>query len=146
MNRLNQLPTLRINPSEKLSLNYRGKSYQGVAGDTVATALFANGVRVFARSLKYHRPRGLYSLDGECSNTCMDVNGVPNVRTENTLLEDGMTVKAQNVVGSADRDWLSFIDKLDWMMPAGSTIKPCTSPLPYGPWPCDRSARPPAWA
>jgi sarcosine oxidase subunit alpha len=102
MNRLNQLPTLRINPSEKLSLNYRGKSYQGVAGDTVATALFANGVRVFARSLKYHRPRGLYSLDGECSNTCMDVNGVPNVRTENTLLEDGMTVKAQNVVGSAD--------------------------------------------
>jgi hypothetical protein len=87
MNRLNQLPTLRINPSEKRSLNYRGKTYQGVAGDTVATALFANGVRVFARSLKYHRPRGLYSLDGECSNTCMDVNGVPNVRTENTPLE-----------------------------------------------------------
>jgi sarcosine oxidase subunit alpha len=133
MNRLNQLPTLRINPSEKLSLNYRGKSYQGVAGDTVATALFANGVRVFARSLKYHRPRGLYSLDGECSNTCMDVNGVPNVRTENTLLEDGMTVKAQNVVGSADRDWLSFIDKLDWMMPAGFYYK--TMHKPAAIWP-----------
>jgi sarcosine oxidase subunit alpha len=119
MNRLNQLPTLRINPSEKRSLKYKGKTYQGVAGDTVATALYANGVRVFARSLKYHRPRGLYSLDGECSNTCMDVNGVPNVRTENTPLKDGMTVKAQNVVGSADFDWMAFIDKLDWMMPAG---------------------------
>ncbi len=119
MNRLNQLPTLRIDPSEKRSLTYQGKTYQGVAGDTVATALFANGVRVFARSLKYHRPRGLYSLDGECSNTCMDVNGVPNVRTENTLLEDGMAVKAQNVVGSANFDWMAFIDKLDWMMPAG---------------------------
>jgi sarcosine oxidase subunit alpha len=133
MNRLNQLPTLRINPSEKLSLNYRGKTFQGVAGDTVATALFANGVRVFARSLKYHRPRGLYSLDGECSNTCMEVDGVPNVRTENTLLQDGMTVKEQNVVGSADRDWLSFIDKLDWMMPAGFYYK--TMHKPAAIWP-----------
>ncbi|MFO7715220.1 2Fe-2S iron-sulfur cluster-binding protein [Desulfosarcina sp.] len=133
MNRLNQLPTLRITPSEKLSLNYRGKTVQGVAGDTVATALFANGVRVFARSLKYHRPRGLYSLDGECSNTCMDVNGVPNVRTENTLLKDGMVVKAQNVKGSADHDWLAFIDKLDWMMPAGFYYK--TMHKPAAMWP-----------
>ncbi|PID40158.1 MAG: glycine cleavage T protein (aminomethyl transferase) [Proteobacteria bacterium] len=119
MNRLNQLPTLRIDPSEKRSLTYQGKTYQGIAGDTVASALFANGVRVFARSLKYHRPRGLYSLDGECSNTMMDVDGIPNVRTENTLLKDGMAVKAQNVVGSADFDWMAFIDKFDWMMPAG---------------------------
>jgi len=133
MNRLNQLPTLRITPSEKLSLNYRGKIVQGVAGDTVATALFANGVRVFARSLKYHRPRGLYSLDGECSNTCMDVNGVPNVRTENTQLKDGMVVKEQNVKGSADRDWLAFIDKLDWMMPAGFYYK--TMHKPAAVWP-----------
>ena len=133
MNRLNQLPTLRINPSEKRTLRYQGKTFQGVAGDTIATALFAGGVRIFARSLKYHRPRGLYSLDGECSNTCMDVNGVPNVRTENTLLQEGMVVKAQNVVGSADRDWLSFIDKLDWMMPAGFYYK--TMHKPASVWP-----------
>jgi sarcosine oxidase subunit alpha len=133
MNRLNQLPTLRINPSEKLTLSYQGKTFQGVAGDTVATALFAGGVRIFARSLKYHRPRGLYSLDGECSNTCMDVNGIPNVRTENTLLKNGMTVKAQNVVGSANRDWLAFIDKLDWMMPAGFYYK--TMHKPAAMWP-----------
>ncbi len=123
MNRLSNLPTLRIDPSQKRSLNYRGKTYDGVAGDTVATALFAGGVRIFARSLKYHRPRGLYSLDGECSNTCMEVDGIPNVRTENTLLKEGMSVKAQNVLGSADFDGLSFIDKLDWMMPAGFFYK-----------------------
>ncbi len=133
MNRLNQLPTLRIDPSEKLSLNYRGKSYKGVVGDTVATALYANGVRVYARSLKYHRPRGLYSLDGECSNTCMDVNGIPNVRTENTLLKDGMVIKEQNVKGSANHDWLAFIDKLDWMMPAGFYYK--TMHKPASIWP-----------
>ena len=133
MKRLSQLSTLRIDPTEKRSLSYQGKTYQGVAGDTVATALFANGVRVFARSLKYHRPRGLYSLDGECSNTCMDVNGVPNVRTENTFLEEGMAVKAQNVVGSADFDWMAFIDKLDWMMPAGFYYK--TMHKPAAIWP-----------
>ena len=119
MNRLDHLPTLRIDPSEPRFLTYHGHVYRGLAGDTVATALFANGVRIFGRSLKYHRPRGLYSLDGECSNTCMQVDGVPNVRTETTPLRDGMRVKAQNVVGSARFDWLGFIDKLDWLMPAG---------------------------
>jgi sarcosine oxidase, subunit alpha len=119
MNRLKHLPTLRINPSEKRGFSYGGKSFQGVAGDTVATALFANGVRIFSRSLKYHRPRGLYSLDGECSNTCMAVDGIPNVRTENTLLKKGMQVKAQNVKGSAAFDLMGFMDKLDRLMPAG---------------------------
>jgi sarcosine oxidase subunit alpha len=127
------LPTLRIDPSQKRSLTYRGKTYQGVSGDTVATALYANGVRIFARSLKYHRPRGLYSLDGECSNTCMDVDGIPNVRTENTLLKNGMVVKEQNVVGSANHDWMAFMDKLDWMMPAGFYYK--TMHKPASIWP-----------
>jgi sarcosine oxidase subunit alpha len=119
MNRLTHLPTLRIDPTQTLSLAYRGKTLNGVAGDTVATALFANGVRTFARSLKYHRPRGLYSLDGECSNTCMKVDGIPNVRTETTLLKDGMRIEAQNVKGSAEFDLMGFMDKLDWLMPAG---------------------------
>ncbi|MDP2861837.1 MAG: 2Fe-2S iron-sulfur cluster-binding protein [Desulfobacterales bacterium] len=133
MNRLNHLPTLRINPSEKRSLTYRGKSYWGFAGDTVATALFANGVRVFGRSLKYHRPRGLYSLDGECSNTCMQVDGIPNVRTENTPLKEGMRVKGQNVKGSAQFDWMGFMDKLDWLMPAGFYYR--TMHKPAAVWP-----------
>jgi sarcosine oxidase subunit alpha len=133
MNRLQDLPTLRIDASEHRSLTYKRKSYQGFAGDTIATALYANGVRVFSRSLKYHRPRGLYSLDGECSNTCMEVDGVPNVRTETTMLKDGMRVKAQNVKGSADFDWMAFMDKLDWAMPAGFYYK--TMHKPAAIWP-----------
>ncbi|MFZ0611155.1 MAG: 2Fe-2S iron-sulfur cluster-binding protein [Desulfobacterales bacterium] len=133
MKRLTKLPTLRIDPAQKLALKHRRNTFYGAAGDTVATALFANGVRIFGRSLKYHRPRGLYSLDGECSNTCMDVDGVPNVRTENLLLRDGMVVREQNVKGSADHDWLSFIDKLDWMMPAGFYYK--TMHKPAAIWP-----------
>ena len=96
MDRLSRLPTLRINPDQKLAFHHQRSRYHGLAGDTIATALHANGVRIFSRSLKYHRPRGLYSLDGECSNTCMQVNGIPNVCTENTPLKSGMTLLTQN--------------------------------------------------
>jgi len=119
MDRFNHLPTLKIDTAQKLAFTYKGKKHYGVKGDTVASALFANGVKIFGRSLKYHRPRGLYSLDGECSNTCMEVDGIPNVRCENTLLEDGMVIKEQNVKGSAENDMMGFLDKMDWMMPAG---------------------------
>jgi len=119
MSRLDNLPTFRIIREQPIQFNYAGKSCQGLDGDTIATALYAHGTRIFSRSLKYHRPRGLYSLDGECSNTCMEVNGIPNVRSENTLLEAGMTVNPQNVRGTADKDLMGFMDKMDWAMPAG---------------------------
>ncbi len=119
MNRLNRLPTLRVNPSEKLTFNYIGSSCQGVKGDTVATALYANDVRIFGRSLKYHRPRGLYSMDGECSNCCVEIDGIPNVRAETTLLRNGMNIRPQNVRKSPDTDIMGFMDKMDWAMPAG---------------------------
>jgi sarcosine oxidase subunit alpha len=106
-------------PEQPIRFNFGGQSIQGLNGDTIGTALYANGTRIFSRSLKYHRPRGLYSLDGECSNACMEVNGIPNVRTENTLLKTGMSVNPQNVKGSADRDLMGFMDKMDWAMPAG---------------------------
>jgi sarcosine oxidase subunit alpha len=119
MNRFNHLPTLRIDSSEKIPFIYKGKKYYGSKGDTIATALYANGVRLYARSLKYHRPRGLYSLDGECSNTMMEVDGIPNVRTENTLLKSNMVIREQNVKGSVENDYMGFMDKMDWAMPAG---------------------------
>ena len=133
MNRLSQLPTLRINPAQKISLNYKRKTYQGIGGDTIATALYANGIRIFSRSLKYHCPRGLYSLDGECSNTRMEINGIPNVCTENTLLKNGMTIKAQNVIGTAENDLMGFMDRLDWAMPAGFYYRTMHKPAPI--WP-----------
>jgi len=118
MKRLPQTVAQRIDPSQKLSFSYRGKSYQGMVGDTVATALFGNGVRIFSRSFKYHRPRGLYSLDGQCSNCLMEIDGIPNVRREHhaSRRHDGCP---PNVLGSPEWDWLAVMDKLDWAMPAG---------------------------
>lgn len=119
MIRLNHLPTLRIKPGAPRSFRYGRRRLQGVDGDTVATALFANGVQVFGRSLKYHRPRGLYSLDGESSNTLVNVDGVPNVCAETTLLAEGMRVSSQNAFPGPDFDLLGFMDALSWAMPAG---------------------------
>jgi sarcosine oxidase subunit alpha len=119
MDRLSNLPTLRIRSEEKISFSYRGRTLNGVRGDSVATALYANGVRVFGRSLKYHRPRGLYSLDGECGNTLMEVDGVPNVCAENTPLKEGMNVKTQNILGTPEFDLMGFMNELSWAMPAG---------------------------
>ncbi|MFO7886194.1 MAG: 2Fe-2S iron-sulfur cluster-binding protein [Desulfobacteraceae bacterium] len=128
MTRLNHLPTLRVDLSEKIDFSYRGKPYSGVKGDTIASALYAAGIRIFSRSLKYHRPRGLYSLDGECSNTCMEVDQVPNVRCENTLLTPSMDVREQNVKGSAEHDLMGVMDQLDFLMPAGFYYKTMHKP------------------
>ncbi len=133
MNRLSELPTLRINPAQKISFDYNRKELQGISGDTIASALFANGVRIFSRSLKYHRPRGLYSLDGESSNTCVEVNGIPNVCAEKTFLRSGMTVKTQNIKGTPENDLLGFLDRLDWAMPAGFYYRTLHKPAPI--WP-----------
>ena len=119
MSRLQHQPTVRVDTGRPLTFTYKKKTFTGFEGDTVASALFANGIRIYSRSLKYHRPRGLYSLDGECSNTCMAVNGIPNVNTEKTLLKNGMHVKAQNVKGSPELDAMGFMDSLDRAMPAG---------------------------
>jgi len=133
MKRLHDLPTLRINPSEQVSFTYRGKDYQGLAGDTIATAMYANGIRIFSRSIKYHRPRGLYSLDGESGNCLMEVDATPNIRTEQTPLRNGMIVKPQNVIGIPEMDLMGIMDMFHWVMPAGFYYR--VFHKPYWLWP-----------
>lgn len=112
-------PTCRVDLSRPLEFTYLGRALTGFAGDTVASAMYASGVRIFGRSLKYHRPRGLYSIDGESSNTFMAIDGVPNECAETTALRPGMTVRAQNVRGNPKTDRFGIINPFDWLMPAG---------------------------
>ncbi|NQT57252.1 MAG: (2Fe-2S)-binding protein, partial [Desulfobacteraceae bacterium] len=133
MERLRALPTLKINPSDQLSFTYRGKDYYGLIGDTVATAMYANGIRIFSRSIKYHRSRGLYSLDGESGNCLMEVDGIPNVRTEQTPLRNGMMIKPQNVIGTPERDLMGVMDMFHWAMPVGFYYR--VFHKPYWLWP-----------
>ena len=121
--RLPLAPTQRIDPDRELPFYYRGRPLKGLEGDTVATALFSKGVRIFSRSLKYHRPRGLYNLDGYSSHCLMSVDGEPNVRACMRPLRPGMVVEAQNVMGSPEWDLMSVLQWLHFAMPAGFYYK-----------------------
>ena len=133
MTRLPQSDTQKIDRNSSLSFTWQGRSFEGLAGDSVASALYASGIRIFGRSLKYHRPRGLYSLDGESANTLVNINGQCNVRSETTLLESGVRVKAQNYRGSVEKDQFSFLNLLDGFMPAGFFYRSLHKP--YSLWP-----------
>jgi len=85
---------------------------RGYANETVAAALYANGIRIFSRSMKYHRPRGFFCGIGRCSACMMTVDGAPNVRTCMVNAQEGMHVSRQSGIPNADHDILSVIDKL----------------------------------
>jgi sarcosine oxidase subunit alpha len=102
----------RIDRGRPIAFTFEGSRVQAFEGDTIASALFAGGRRVFSRSFKYHRPRGLLCCTGHCPNCQMTVDGVPNVRVCVTPAREGMVVRGQNVLGSLERDWLSVVDRL----------------------------------
>jgi len=69
-----------LDRSRALVFSFQGKPIHAYGGDTIGSALFASGRRVFSRSFKYHRPRGLLCCSGSCPNCMMTVDGTPNVR------------------------------------------------------------------
>ena len=84
--RLAPQPGERIDRQKPVSFTFQGKTLQGFEGDTIGSALYASGQRVFSRSFKYHRPRGLACCSGHCANCQMTVDGIPSVRVCTTPL------------------------------------------------------------
>src|SRR5262249_37377729 len=68
-------------PARPLTFTFEGRPVPAIEGQSIAAALYAAGQRVFTRSFKYHRPRGLLCAAGDCPNCLMEVDGRPNVRT-----------------------------------------------------------------
>ncbi len=104
MTRLPRQPGEVIDRSVPLRFTWNGKATTGFSGDTIASALAASDTRIFARSMKYHRPRGLLTADYWDPNGFVQVGDDPNVRSGHRLLEAGMEVSAQNVWPSLDFD------------------------------------------
>lgn len=102
--RVDAQPGEIIDRTTPLSFEWNGASYQGFDGDTIASALAAAGVRVFSRSLKYHRPRGLLTATHHDPNAIVQVGDEPNVRAAGRQLAGGMVVTPQNVWPSLDFD------------------------------------------
>ncbi len=94
--RLPPQPGEVINRGQPLEFTWNGRPCQGYAGDTIASALAAAGERVFSRSMKYHRPRGLLTASFHDPGCMVQVGDEPNVRGAHRLAADGMVVTSQN--------------------------------------------------
>jgi len=110
--RLPARPGERIDRDREVSFTFGGERVRAFEGDTIGSALYASGQRVFSRSFKYHRPRGLLCCSGNCPNCMMTVDGVPNVRVCAEPVREGARVWPQNVWGSLEHDLLSVTDKM----------------------------------
>jgi len=94
--RIDPQPGEVIDRTRPLDFTWNGANYQGLEGDTIASALAAEGVRVLSRSFKYHRRRGLLTASYHDPNSLVQVGDDPNVRAAHRHLTAGMEVSAQN--------------------------------------------------
>lgn len=110
---------LLIDRDQPLSFSFDGQPYQGLAGDSIASALLANGRWLLSRSFKYHRPRGPLSLAGQDANSLVQLPSEPNVLADMQPLAAGLAVSAQNVSGSLEHDRDAWLGTFSRFMPVG---------------------------
>jgi len=118
----------RIDRTQRLTFKFDGRSYEGFAGDTLASALLGNGVHLVGRSFKYHRPRGLLAAGSEEPNGLVTVTRdaarvTPNLRATQVELYDGLIAESQNRWPSLQRDFGRINDVLSAFFPAGFYYK-----------------------
>ena len=82
-----------------MEFTFNGNKMEGFAGEPIAMALHANGVRIYRETPEMKRPRGFFCAIGKCSSCFMVVDGIPNVRTCVTPLKAGMKVETQHGKG-----------------------------------------------
>jgi sarcosine oxidase subunit alpha len=116
-----------IDRAKPLSFTFDGKSYQGFVGDTLASALLANNVKLVGRSFKYHRPRGILSAGSEEPNALVELRTgayrEPNTRATVIELYEGLAARSQNRFPSLKYDVLSVNSLLSPVFAAGFYYK-----------------------
>ena len=116
-----------VDRSRALSFSFDGKTYSGHPGDTLASALLANGVVLTGRSFKYHRPRGIVSAGSEEPNALVELRKgayrEPNTRATMVELFEGLSANSQNRWPSLQYDLLSVNSLLSSVFVAGFYYK-----------------------
>ncbi|MFG1297546.1 sarcosine oxidase subunit alpha family protein [Xanthobacter variabilis] len=116
-----------IDRSRTLSFTFDGVAYKGHPGDTLASALLANGVRLVGRSFKYHRPRGIFTCGSEEPNALVELRAgarkEPNTRATTVELFDGLSAQSQNRWPSLEHDALSVNQLVSPFLGAGFYYK-----------------------
>ncbi|SLN56866.1 Aminomethyltransferase [Roseovarius albus] len=127
MSQINRVKGGLIDRSTPMNFTFNGKSMQGFAGDTLASALLANGQRLVGRSFKYHRPRGIFSAGSEEPNALVQLRSgahqEPNTRATVAELFDGLTATSQNHRGSLEFDLMALTDYASPFLSAGFYYK-----------------------
>ncbi|HEY2683318.1 MAG TPA: sarcosine oxidase subunit alpha family protein [Steroidobacteraceae bacterium] len=122
----------RINRARSLSFTFEGRQLTGYEGDTLASALLANGLRLVGRSFKYHRPRGMLAAGVEEANGLLTLGigaGLtPNVPATSTELCEGLTCQRQNGWPSVEFDLMSITGRLASLFEAGFYYKTFMGP------------------
>lgn len=122
----NRLPApigLLIDRKQRITFTFEKKAYQGYAGDTIASALAANGQWLLSRSFKYHRPRGILTMAGQDANTLVQLPGEPSVLADRERIHSDLAVKAQNYMGSLESDRLAILGYFSRFLPVGFYYK-----------------------
>jgi sarcosine oxidase subunit alpha len=96
MNRLPHPFGAWIDRAKPVAFTFEGKQIDGFEGDTIASALLANGQTMISRSFKYHRPRSVLTMAGQDSNTLVQVGDEPNCLADKRRIVPGLRVEAQN--------------------------------------------------
>src|SRR5271166_6980900 len=112
MTRLPPQPGERVDRSQAVTFTFDGKPVTALGGDTIGSALYAEGQRTFSRSFKYHRRRGLMCCSGHCPNCLVAVDGAPGVRACTEPVREGMSVEHLNATPSLEHDAMSLTDVL----------------------------------
>ena len=116
-----------VDRSTTVSFRFDGQSLAGHPGDTLASALLANGVKLVGRSFKYHRPRGILTAGSEEPNALVEIHEgnqqTPNVRATVQEIFEGLTAQSQNRWPSLRHDLLSVNDLAAPFLSAGFYYK-----------------------
>lgn len=123
MNRLPEHPSHKIDRSRTFAFTFDGKTYPAFAGDTIASALWASGIKMLGRSFKYHRPRGPFAFTFADTNGLVRVGDEPNVRPAARPVEPGLVVESQNSWPSLRADLMSLTSFGSPLMPVGFYYK-----------------------
>lgn len=89
----------KMEAKRKVRIWVDGRPIQALEGEPIASALLANGIRVCRYTPKRHEPRGIFCGIGQCTDCLMQVNGIPNVRTCVTPVEEDMDIRTQDGLG-----------------------------------------------
>ena len=120
----------RIDRAKPVGFTFEGKPLSGFAGDTLASALLANGKTLIARSFKYHRPRGLVSAGVEEANGLITLGGnEPNIPATTVDLTQGLVANTQNAWPSVDFDLMAVNSLAAPMFQSGFYYKTFMGPF-----------------